>query len=105
MYLFRQNVKALIGKSSYVLICSAADYNSKLVAARSAEVNAAVRKFPQTVCCFAENCISAGVSHSIVDILEIVKVDTARNVLLIKGAIPGPKGGIITVSNTVKSGK
>ena len=37
--------------------------------------------------------------------LEIVKVDIARNVLLIKGAIPGPKGGIITVSNTVKSGK
>lgn len=37
--------------------------------------------------------------------LEVVKVDTARNVLLIKGAIPGPKGGIITVSNTVKSGK
>ena len=37
--------------------------------------------------------------------LEIVKVDTARNVLLIKGAIPGPKGGIITVSNTVKSCK
>ena len=37
--------------------------------------------------------------------LEIVKVDTARNVLLIKGAIPGPEGGIITVSNTVKSGK
>ena len=37
--------------------------------------------------------------------LEIVKVDTARNVLLIKGAIPGPKGGIITVSNTVKTGK
>lgn len=37
--------------------------------------------------------------------LEIVKVDTVRNVLLIKGAIPGPKGGIITVSNTVKSGK
>ena len=37
--------------------------------------------------------------------LEVVKVDAARNVLLIKGAIPGPKGGIITVSNTVKSGK
>ena len=34
--------------------------------------------------------------------LEIVKVDTARNVLLIKGAIPGPKGGIVTVTNTVK---
>ncbi len=34
--------------------------------------------------------------------LEVVKVDTARNVLLIKGAIPGPKGGIITVTDTVK---
>lgn len=34
--------------------------------------------------------------------LEVVKVDAARNVLLIKGAIPGPKGGIITVTDTVK---
>ncbi len=34
--------------------------------------------------------------------LEVVKVDTARNVLLIKGAIPGPKGGIVTVTDTVK---
>lgn len=34
--------------------------------------------------------------------LEIVKVDTARNVLLIKGAIPGPKGGIVTVTDSVK---
>ena len=33
--------------------------------------------------------------------LEIVKVDTARNVLLIKGAIPGPKGGIVTVTDSV----
>lgn len=34
--------------------------------------------------------------------LEIVKVDAARNVLLIKGAIPGPKGGIVTVTDSVK---
>ncbi len=34
--------------------------------------------------------------------LEVVKVDAARNVLLIKGAIPGPKGGIVTVTDTVK---
>ena len=34
--------------------------------------------------------------------LEIVRVDTARNVLLIKGAIPGPKGSIVTVTDTVK---
>ena len=34
--------------------------------------------------------------------LEIVKVDATRNVLLIKGAIPGPKGGIVTVTDSVK---
>lgn len=34
--------------------------------------------------------------------LEVVKVDAARNVLLIKGAIPGPKGGIVTVTDSVK---
>ena len=34
--------------------------------------------------------------------LEIVKVDAARNVLLIKGTIPGPKGGIVTVTDSVK---
>ena len=35
--------------------------------------------------------------------LEIVKVDAARNALLIKGAIPGPKGSIVTVCDSVKS--
>ena len=35
--------------------------------------------------------------------LEIVKVDTQRNVLLIKGAIPGAVGGIVTVSKSVKA--
>ena len=34
--------------------------------------------------------------------LEIVKVDAGRNALLIKGAIPGPKGGIVCISNSVK---
>ena len=34
--------------------------------------------------------------------LEVVKVDAARNVLLIQGAIPGPKGGIVTVTDSVK---
>jgi large subunit ribosomal protein L3 len=29
--------------------------------------------------------------------LELVKVDAARNLLLIKGAIPGPKGGVVIV--------
>lgn len=35
--------------------------------------------------------------------LKIVKVDVNRNVLLIRGAIPGPKGGLVTVRETVKS--
>ena len=35
--------------------------------------------------------------------LEIVKVDAARNALLIKGDIPGPKGSIVTVCDSVKS--
>ncbi len=34
--------------------------------------------------------------------LKVVKVDAARNVLLIKGAIPGPNGGLVTVKETVK---
>ena len=44
-----------------------------------------------------------GVENVTIQNLEIVKVDVARNVLLIKGAIPGPKGSVVTVSNSVKS--
>lgn len=36
--------------------------------------------------------------------LKIVKVDAARGVLLIRGAVPGPKGGLVTVKETVKKG-
>lgn len=35
--------------------------------------------------------------------LQIVKVDLDRNVLLIKGAIPGPKGSIVTIKSAVKA--
>ena len=34
--------------------------------------------------------------------LAVVKVDAEKNILAVKGAIPGPKGGIVTVTNTVK---
>jgi len=34
--------------------------------------------------------------------LRIVKVDAGRNVLLIKGAVPGPNGGLVTVKQAVK---
>jgi large subunit ribosomal protein L3 len=37
--------------------------------------------------------------------LEVVRVDTDRNLLLIKGAIPGPKGGRVTVQAAVKADK
>ncbi len=37
--------------------------------------------------------------------LEVVKVDTERNLLLIKGAIPGPKGGLVTIKESVKKSK
>jgi large subunit ribosomal protein L3 len=34
--------------------------------------------------------------------LEVVESDLERNILLIKGAIPGPAGGVVTVRNAVK---
>ncbi len=37
--------------------------------------------------------------------LSIVRVDKDRNLILIKGAIPGPKGSFVIVKNTVKPGK
>ena len=37
--------------------------------------------------------------------LTVVRVDADRNLLLIKGAIPGPKKGLVIVKNTVKPGK
>ena len=37
--------------------------------------------------------------------LEIVKVDAELNMIVIRGAIPGPKGGIVTLKNTVKNFK
>jgi large subunit ribosomal protein L3 len=37
--------------------------------------------------------------------LEVVKVDTERNLLLVKGSIPGPKNAFVTVKTAVKSGK
>lgn len=35
--------------------------------------------------------------------LDIVKVDAENNLIAIKGAIPGPKGGIVVLADTVKS--
>ena len=35
--------------------------------------------------------------------LEVVKSDPERNLLLVKGAVPGPKGGLVLVRDAVKS--
>ena len=35
--------------------------------------------------------------------LEVVKVDAENNLIAIKGAIPGPKGGIVTIVDSVKA--
>ena len=37
--------------------------------------------------------------------LEIVRVDAENNLLLVKGAVPGPKKSLVTIKETVKSGK
>ena len=37
--------------------------------------------------------------------LKVVKVDAEKNVLLIRGAVPGPKGGLVTVRESVKASK
>ena len=44
-----------------------------------------------------------GVDTTTVQNLDVVKVDAERNLLLIRGAVPGPKGGIVTVKYAVKA--
>ena len=37
--------------------------------------------------------------------LEIVKVDAELNMIVVRGAIPGPKGGLVFIRNTVKNNR
>src|SRR6266545_4524723 len=43
-----------------------------------------------------------GASHGTVRNLEVVKVDPDRNLLLIRGAVPGPKRGLVMLRSSVK---
>ncbi len=43
-----------------------------------------------------------GGNRRTIQALEVVKVDLERNLLLIKGAVPGVKGSLVTVRKTVK---
>ena len=46
-----------------------------------------------------------GVETVTIQNLDVVKVDTDKNVLLVKGSVPGPKGAILKIKATVKSAK
>ena len=35
--------------------------------------------------------------------LEIVKIDTENNLIALKGAIPGPRGGLVAITDSVKA--
>jgi large subunit ribosomal protein L3 len=35
--------------------------------------------------------------------LEVVRVDAENNLLLVKGAVPGPKKALVTIKETVKA--
>lgn len=43
-----------------------------------------------------------GHDNTTIQNLKIVKVDKERNVILVRGAVPGPKGGLVTVVETLK---
>ena len=45
-----------------------------------------------------------GVEQVTVQNLDVVKVDASMNMIVIRGAIPGPKGGLVYLKNTVKNG-
>ena len=44
-----------------------------------------------------------GVDRVTIQNLEIVQVDAERNLLLVKGAVPGPNGGLLIVRNSCKA--
>ena len=46
-----------------------------------------------------------GVEQVTVQNLDIVRVDPELNMIVIRGAIPGPKGGLVYLKNTVKNNK
>lgn len=46
-----------------------------------------------------------GVDQITVQNLDVVKVDAELNMIAVRGAIPGPKGGIVYLKNTVKNNR
>lgn len=46
-----------------------------------------------------------GVDQITVQNLQVVKIYEDKNLILVKGAVPGPKNGLLFIKSTVKSGK
>ena len=46
-----------------------------------------------------------GAERVTVQNMEVIKVDAGRNLLAIRGAIPGPRGGLVIIKETVKGRK
>ena len=44
-----------------------------------------------------------GVERVTIQNLVVVKVDAEKNLILIRGAVPGPKGGLLQIVNSVKA--
>lgn len=44
-----------------------------------------------------------GVEQVTIQNLDVVKVDDELNVICVRGAVPGPRGGIVFIKNTVKN--
>ncbi len=44
-----------------------------------------------------------GAERVTVQNLEVVRVDAGKNLLAVKGAVPGPRGGLVTVKRSVKA--
>ena len=44
-----------------------------------------------------------GVEKVTVQNLEVVKVDAEKNIIAVKGAVPGPKGGMVIIKDSVKA--
>ena len=43
-----------------------------------------------------------GVERVTIQNLTVVRVDAEKNIMLIKGGLPGPKGGLLIIKDTVK---
>lgn len=46
-----------------------------------------------------------GAKRVTVQNLEVIRVDAEKNLILVKGAVPGPKKSLVTLKETVKTGK